>query len=343
MNITENRIKNIMKTQGWSLGDLSDKTGIPKTTIHRYLSDTDSIPLERLKVISEALNASPEFLLGWDEEDPLSNTIDRIKKSGERIYYANKAMIYLKWYFEDNQKSSIRDLLISVNENTDTDEYIETNNTLFGILRGDNISKTLRNDFFTKMATTIDFPSPSQEGFYYSFDYKHSSFNEITIALSEKFNRFNNEIISSISFDKKVLLLELDVTRCFYMEDDGEIQKELKRILDLIWENENRDISLLTDNKLEIHYPDFQNFFSSNTGLDNSTSLLGYYKNEYQQNQFIDDLEYVIVSRKSAILLIEKMLNHGKAKAYKNVDLNELSEKEIIVISNMLLESMIEK
>ncbi|CAM4227423.1 helix-turn-helix domain-containing protein [Erysipelothrix aquatica] len=73
MTTTEKRIKELLNRKGWSLGDLANESDIPKTTLHRYLSDTGMIPLDRLKVIARALNVDAEFLLGWDEQDDLES------------------------------------------------------------------------------------------------------------------------------------------------------------------------------------------------------------------------------------------------------------------------------
>lgn len=64
--ITEKRIRELMKKNSWSLGDLSEKTNIPKTTLHRYLNDSSIIPLDRLSILSDTLNTTPEYLLGWE-------------------------------------------------------------------------------------------------------------------------------------------------------------------------------------------------------------------------------------------------------------------------------------
>lgn len=69
--ITEKRIRELMKKNSWSLGDLSEKTNIPKTTLHRYLNDSSIIPLDRLSILSDTLNTTPEYLLGWE-----INTVD---------------------------------------------------------------------------------------------------------------------------------------------------------------------------------------------------------------------------------------------------------------------------
>ncbi|WP_159635140.1 helix-turn-helix domain-containing protein [Erysipelothrix anatis] len=68
MTTTEKRIRELLNRKGWSLGDLANESDIPKTTLHRYLADTGMIPLDRLKIIADALNVDAEFLLGWDEE-----------------------------------------------------------------------------------------------------------------------------------------------------------------------------------------------------------------------------------------------------------------------------------
>lgn len=64
--ITEKRIRELMEKNSWSLGDLSEKTNIPKTTLHRYLNDSRIIPLDRLSILSDTLNTTPEYLLGWE-------------------------------------------------------------------------------------------------------------------------------------------------------------------------------------------------------------------------------------------------------------------------------------
>lgn len=50
--------------------ELSKKTGIPKSALHRYATgETPKIPLDRLEIIAEALNCSPAYLMGWEEKD----------------------------------------------------------------------------------------------------------------------------------------------------------------------------------------------------------------------------------------------------------------------------------
>lgn len=59
-----------IKENNMSYYELSKKTGIPKSALHRYATgETPKIPLDRLEIIAEALNCSPAYLMGWEEKD----------------------------------------------------------------------------------------------------------------------------------------------------------------------------------------------------------------------------------------------------------------------------------
>ena len=68
INNIEIRLKKLMEERKLSMGQLSDITNIPKTTIFRYLKDAGTIPTDRLSIIAEALSTTPEYLMGWEEE-----------------------------------------------------------------------------------------------------------------------------------------------------------------------------------------------------------------------------------------------------------------------------------
>ena len=56
--------------QGYLLGDLSDKTGIPKSALQRYATgQTEKIPIDRLEKIASAIGVTTSFLMGWDSAD----------------------------------------------------------------------------------------------------------------------------------------------------------------------------------------------------------------------------------------------------------------------------------
>ncbi len=62
------RIKNKRIELNYSFQDLADKTGLSKSTLQRYESGKiGSIPLNKLKILSNALNVTPEYLLGLND------------------------------------------------------------------------------------------------------------------------------------------------------------------------------------------------------------------------------------------------------------------------------------
>lgn len=67
MKEIEKRLKNLMKSKNMSMGELSRLTGIPKTTVSRYLYDVSIIPTDRLSLIAKALNVTPGYLMGWED------------------------------------------------------------------------------------------------------------------------------------------------------------------------------------------------------------------------------------------------------------------------------------
>ncbi|MBR3767565.1 MAG: helix-turn-helix domain-containing protein [Clostridia bacterium] len=69
MNNIGNRLLALMHEKDISYGDLSEKTNIPKSAIHRYVTGaTEKIPIERIKNIAAALGVSAEYILGWNDE-----------------------------------------------------------------------------------------------------------------------------------------------------------------------------------------------------------------------------------------------------------------------------------
>lgn len=51
-----------------SYQDLADKTGLSKSTLQRYEAGAiRNIPLDKVKVLAEGLQVTPEWLMGWNE------------------------------------------------------------------------------------------------------------------------------------------------------------------------------------------------------------------------------------------------------------------------------------
>lgn len=73
--VVSQRIKNVLEEKNMSLQELSDLTGIAKSSLQRYSSGaTDKIPTDRLVKIALKTHTSIFYLLGQDvpmEEEPM--------------------------------------------------------------------------------------------------------------------------------------------------------------------------------------------------------------------------------------------------------------------------------
>lgn len=89
-----NRIKNKRNELKMSYQDLSDKTGLSKSTLQRYETGSiRNIPLDKLEILSYGLEMEPSELMGWNEH---KNIEDRVLSSNERtiLKYFNKLTSY---------------------------------------------------------------------------------------------------------------------------------------------------------------------------------------------------------------------------------------------------------
>ena len=70
MNMTfSDKLAAAIHEKNMSIRELSEKTGIPKSAIQRYTSgDTEKIPIDRMKLMAEALSIDPAFIMGWDTD-----------------------------------------------------------------------------------------------------------------------------------------------------------------------------------------------------------------------------------------------------------------------------------
>ena len=70
-----NRIKNRRQELNLSYQDLSDLTGISKSTLQRYETGfIKKVPITQIEIIAKALNVSPGYLMGWEDNKPLNDT-----------------------------------------------------------------------------------------------------------------------------------------------------------------------------------------------------------------------------------------------------------------------------
>ncbi len=67
--ISERLYRQILSS-GYSYGELSRLTGIPKSAIQRYATgETGKIPMDRLKLLAASLDVSAEYLMGWSQPE----------------------------------------------------------------------------------------------------------------------------------------------------------------------------------------------------------------------------------------------------------------------------------
>ena len=94
----------LLGEKGTSYGVLSDKTGIPKSAIHRYATgETTNVPIDRIQKLAEALNVSAEYILGWEDEDDslYGNHEENIN------FFVNEAEI-MEMYNEINKSENLK-------------------------------------------------------------------------------------------------------------------------------------------------------------------------------------------------------------------------------------------
>lgn len=66
MSNISRRILNILTEKDISYGELSERTGIPKSALQRYATgQTEKIPIDRLQKIASAIGVSTAYLMGW--------------------------------------------------------------------------------------------------------------------------------------------------------------------------------------------------------------------------------------------------------------------------------------
>lgn len=71
MNKIMRNLKIRREALGLSFQDLSDRTGMSKSTLQRYeTGGIRNIPLSKVHVLADALDTTPEYILGWEEEKP---------------------------------------------------------------------------------------------------------------------------------------------------------------------------------------------------------------------------------------------------------------------------------
>ena len=62
------RIKEIRRSKEMSQEELGNKIGVTKATINKYEYGQVNFPRDRIEKLARALNVTPSYLLGWDDD-----------------------------------------------------------------------------------------------------------------------------------------------------------------------------------------------------------------------------------------------------------------------------------
>ena len=73
MSSVSERLASVMQEKHISCRRLSEMTGITKSSVNNYANGSRSVPLDKLQLISNALNVSASWLIGWADNRDGSN------------------------------------------------------------------------------------------------------------------------------------------------------------------------------------------------------------------------------------------------------------------------------
>ncbi len=110
------RIRNRRLELGYSFQDLADLTGMSKSTLQRYETGAiKNIALDKLKVLSDALKVSAEYLMGWDEEEKEKDNAYYLDPEAAQIAQEVFERPQMKVLFDASRKVSAEDLDLVIN------------------------------------------------------------------------------------------------------------------------------------------------------------------------------------------------------------------------------------
>ena len=83
-----NRLKSIMKERKITQTELAKRTGIRQSSISDWLNDRYEPKQDKVYIIAKALNVSPAWLLGYDENIPTNEQSSNYYLDAEAAEYA---------------------------------------------------------------------------------------------------------------------------------------------------------------------------------------------------------------------------------------------------------------
>lgn len=111
MSEISKRILSIILDNDISYGELSSKTGIPKSALQRYATgETEKIPIDRLELIAKALGTTTAYLMGWSKNS--APTLSSERSVGNDILDEVDIAFYGDFKeLDEDQKDTVRDMV----------------------------------------------------------------------------------------------------------------------------------------------------------------------------------------------------------------------------------------
>lgn len=102
------RIKSRRAHLHLSYQDLADRTGLSKSTLQRYeTGDIENIPLSKVEQLATALETTPQYILGWDENpEKKSASAARLENSELTPEEDSQICDYIEYLLQKRKKNA---------------------------------------------------------------------------------------------------------------------------------------------------------------------------------------------------------------------------------------------
>ena len=107
----KDKIQTLRLKQGSTLEEIGQKVGVSKTTVKRWESgEIANLRRDKIYKLAQALHTTPAYLMGWDDEKPLSISAEG-RSEIESIFAQlspsrqSKLLELARLYLDDQRKS----------------------------------------------------------------------------------------------------------------------------------------------------------------------------------------------------------------------------------------------
>lgn len=87
------KIHDRRKELGLTLENVGKIVGVGKSTVRKWeTGDIENMKRDKIALLAKALQVSPAFIMGWDEEKPITDTDDELSETKRAIIDKIKIM-----------------------------------------------------------------------------------------------------------------------------------------------------------------------------------------------------------------------------------------------------------